>query len=137
MTDHDPEVLRTMADIHKLSEQVIDYAERTANVADAAQGKGKGNGLGARWLILPAAGAALYALVKSDFFSRGAKVVADEAKSRASELPDDLMKAVKQTPQKQTSQSPSRTTAARSRSTSGGQRRRRTTTRRRATASSR
>ena len=120
-----------MADINKLSEQVIDYAERAANVADAAKGKGKGNGAGARWLILPAAGAALYALDKSDFFSRGAKVVADEAKSRASELPDDLMKAVRQTPQ-----TTPRQTTSRSRSTSGGQKRRRTSSRR-ATASSR
>ena len=132
-TNHDPEVLSTMTDIHKLSEQVIDYAERTANVADAAQGKGKGNGLGTRWLILPAAGAALYAFVKSDLFSRGAKVVADEAKSRASELPDDLMKAVRQTSQTTT---PPRRTTSRSRSTSGNQRRRRTSSRR-ATASSR
>ena len=65
-----------MADIHKLSEQVIDYAERAANVSDAAKGKGKSNPVGARWLVLPAAGAALYAFVKSDFFSRNAKVVA-------------------------------------------------------------
>jgi hypothetical protein len=124
-----------MADIHKLSEQVIDYAERASNVADAAKGKGKGNGSGTRWLLLPAAGAALYALVKSDFFTRGAKVVADEAKSRASELPDDLMKAVRQTPQTTSRQTTSRQTTSRSRSTSGGQSRRRTS-RRRSTASS-
>ena len=109
-----------MADIHKLSEQVIDYAERAANVADAAKGKGNGNGLGARWLILPAAGAALYAFVKSEFASRGAKVVADQAKSRASELPDDLMKTVRQTSQPTTQR-----TTSRSRSTNGGQSRRR------------
>ena len=120
-----------MADIHNLSEQVIDYAERAANVADAAKGKGKGNGSGARWLILPAAGAALYAFVKSDFFTRGAKVVTDEAKSRASELPDDLMKAVRQT-----SPTTSRQTTSRSRSKNGGQSRPRTSSRR-ATASSR
>ena len=58
-----------MADIHKLSEQVIDYAERAADVADAAKGKGRSNAVGTRWLVLPAAGAALYALVRSDFFS--------------------------------------------------------------------
>jgi hypothetical protein len=125
-----------MADIHKLSEQVIDYAERAANVADAAKGKGNGNGIGARWLILPVAGAALYALVKSEFASRGAKVVADEAKTRASELPDELMKAVRQTPQKTSPQKTTRRTTSRSRSTSGGQSRRRTSSRR-ATASSR
>jgi hypothetical protein len=124
-----------MADIHKLSEQVIDYAERAANVSDAAQGKGKGGGVGARWLVLPAAGAALYAFVKSDFFSRGAKVVADEAKNRASDLPEDLMKAVKQTSGSGTTARRS-TSTPRSRSTSGNQRRRRTTPRR-ATASSR
>ena len=136
MTNHDPEVLNTMADIHKLSEQVIDYAERAANVADAAKGKGTGDGPGARWLILPAAGAAVYAFVKSDFFSRNAKVVAGEAKNRASELPDDLMKAVRQTsPTTQTT--PRRTTASRSRSSSGGQRRRRTSSSRRTTAASR
>ena len=123
-----------MADIHSLSEQVIDYAERAANVADAAKGKGKSDGTGARWLILPAAGAALYALVKSDFFSRGAKVVAGEAKSRASELPEDLMKAVRQTPEKTT---PPRTKTSSSRSTSGGQRRRRTSSRRTTAAASR
>jgi hypothetical protein len=108
-----------MADIHKLTDQVIDYAERAANVADAAKGERK-NGGGARWLLLPAAGAALYAVVKSDFFTRRAKVVADEAKSRASELPDDLMKAVRQT-----SQRPTRRTTSRPRSTTGGQSRRR------------
>ena len=125
-----------MADIHKLSEQVIDYAERAANVSDAAKGKGKGNGVGARWLVLPAAGAALYAFVKSDFFSRGAKVVAGEAKSRASDLPDDLMKAVKQTSASGTT-SRRTTSTSRSRSTSGGQRRRRTSSRRTAASSSR
>jgi hypothetical protein len=117
-----------MADIHKLSEQVIDYAERAASVADAAQGKNK-NGVGARWLLLPAAGAGLYALVKSDFFTRGAKVVAGEAKTRASELPDDLMKAVRQTPQKSSTRSTSP-----SRSTSSGRSRSRASSRR--TASS-
>jgi hypothetical protein len=134
--NHDPEVLSTMADIHRLSEQVIDYAERAANVADAAKGKGKGNGVGVRWLILPAAGAALYAFIKSEFASRGAKVVADEAKTRASELPDDLMNAVRQTPQKTSPQKSSGSTRSRSRSRSGGQSRRRTSARR-TTASSR
>ena len=128
--NNDPEVLSTMADIHSLSEQVIDYAERAANVADAAKGKGKGNGAGARWLILPAAGAALYAFVKSDVFSRSAKVVADGAKNRAPDLPDDLMKAVRQAPQ-----TTKRRTTSRSRSTSRGQSRRQS--QRRATASSR
>jgi hypothetical protein len=112
-------VLKTMADIHQISEQVIDYAERAADVADAAKGKGRSNAVGTRWLVLPAAGAALYALIRSDFVSRSAKAVAGEAKTRASELPDDLMKTVRQT----TSQKPARRTTSRSRSTSSSKRR--------------
>ena len=50
-----------------------------------------------RWVVLPASGAALFAVVRSDFFSRQAKEVMDEAKTRASELPDDLMSRVRQT----------------------------------------
>jgi hypothetical protein len=90
-----------MTDIHKLSEKVIDLAERAANVADAAQGKGRTGSIGmTRWVMLPAAGAALYALVRTEFFTRQAKDVVDEAKTRASDLPNDLMKTVRQTPQK-------------------------------------
>ncbi len=55
------------------------------------------------WLAQPsAAGAAVSALVRSDAFSRQAKGVVDEAKTRASELPDDLVSRMRQT---QTSQS--------------------------------
>jgi hypothetical protein len=49
-----------------------------------------------RWLLRPASGAAVLAVVRSDYFSRQAKGVVDEAKDRASELPDDLMKRVPQ-----------------------------------------
>jgi hypothetical protein len=93
-----------MADVHKLSEHIIDFAERLDGVADAAQGKGTGRGgLGARWLILPAAGAGLYALARSGSFTRQAKGVMDQAKSRASELPEDLMGRIRQTPQRSSS----------------------------------
>ena len=86
-----------MGTIQKLSSQVIDYAERVSEMADAAQGKHHQRaGLPNRWLLLPASGAALYALVKSDAFSRPAKEVMDEAKVRASELPDDLLSMVRQ-----------------------------------------
>jgi len=72
-----------MGTIQKLSSQVIDYAERVSDMADAAQGKHhQRTGLTTRWLLLPASGAALYALVKSDAFSRPAKEVMDEAKAR-------------------------------------------------------
>ena len=81
-----------MADINKVSEQVIDLAERLANVSDAAKGKEKRSGmLRARWLLLPAAGAGLYALTTSRAFTRQAKSVVHEAKEKASELPEELV----------------------------------------------
>jgi hypothetical protein len=87
-----------MNGIHKFSAQVIDYAERLSDVADAAQGKNQQRaGSTTRWLLLPASGAALYALIKSDSFSRQAKGVMDDAKTRAAELPDDLIGLVRQT----------------------------------------
>ena len=96
-----------MNGIHKFSAQVIDYAERLSDVADAAQGKNHSHRHSAsakRWLLLPASGAALYALVKSDSFSRQAKDVMDDAKTRAAELPEELIGLVRQT----TERSPSR-----------------------------
>jgi hypothetical protein len=102
--------------IQDFSEQVTDYAERLSNMADAAEGKRPRGGM-TRWVLLPAAGAAVYALVRSDTFSRQAKGVVDEAKTRASELPDDLVARVRQTQGSQTSSS----------SNGGGQRRRSST----------
>jgi len=93
-----------MANVHKFSEQVIDLAERLENVTDAAQGKGnRRGGLKTRWLVLPAAGAGLYALATSGAFSRQAKDVMDQARTRASELPDELLARIRQTSQKPTS----------------------------------
>ena len=52
-------------DAHKFAKQVTEVAERVADVSDAARGKARkrSGGLG-RWLILPAAGAAVYAAAK-------------------------------------------------------------------------
>ena len=74
-----------MADVHKLSERVIDLAQRFDDVVDAAEGKGNrgGAGIGTRWLLLPAAGAGLYALMTSNSVGRHAKGVIDQAKTRA------------------------------------------------------
>ena len=84
--------------VHKFSDHVIDFAERLSDIADAAEGRGRrGSSSGARWLLLPAAGAGLYALIRSDFFARQAKGVVDEAKTRAADLPGDLMNAVRDT----------------------------------------
>jgi hypothetical protein len=106
--------------VHKFSEQVIDLAERLADVADAANGKGVRKGGATRWLILPAAGAGLYAFAASGSLTRHAKGVATQAKERASDLPDDLMGLVRQA---------TRTSSSRkaSSSSSNASRRRRTT----------
>jgi hypothetical protein len=112
-----------MADVHKFSERVIDLAERLQGVADAAEGKGNrgGGGISAKWLLLPAAGAGLYALVTNNSVGRHAKDVMDQAKTRAAELPDDLMSRVSQASQPQPQPQPqrSRSTAGSSRKTGG------------------
>lgn len=91
-----------MADTaHKISDQMIDWATRLENASDAAKGKAvRRRGPSARWLLLPATGAGLYALATSGAFSRQAKDVLDQARTRASELPDDLMGRIRQTTQK-------------------------------------
>ena len=70
-----------MADAHKLSEHVIDMARRFEDVVDAAEGKGNrgSGGISTKWLMLPAAGAGLYALVTSNSVGRHAKGVLDQA----------------------------------------------------------
>jgi hypothetical protein len=85
-----------MEGIHKFSYKVIDYAERLSDVADAAQGRRRGGRGMVRRLILPASGAALLALVRSDFFARQAKEAIKDARALASDLPDDLMATVRQ-----------------------------------------
>jgi hypothetical protein len=83
-----------MASVKKFSEQVIDVGERIGNLADAAQGKDVRRGPRARWLLLPAAGAGLYALTTSGAFARRASDVVKEVRVRASDLPDELMSRV-------------------------------------------
>jgi hypothetical protein len=83
--------------IHKITSQVIDYAERAADMADAAQGKHHRRTSGSGWLLLPASGAAVYALLRSERFSRQAKGVIQDAKTRATELPEDLLTLVRET----------------------------------------
>jgi hypothetical protein len=116
--------------VHKFSEQVIDLAERLSDVADAANGKGIRKGGATRWLVLPAAGAGLYAFAASGSLTRHAKGVATQAKARASDLPDDLMGLVRQA---------SRTSSSRktSSTSSDGSRRRTTSSAARKTSSAR
>jgi hypothetical protein len=88
-----------MADVNRFSEQLIDVAERFADVVDAAQGKGsRKDGAGVRWLLLPAAGAAAYALVTgSSGAARRTRGLMRRAKDRATDLPDaDLFGRVKE-----------------------------------------
>jgi hypothetical protein len=86
-----------MASINKLSEQMVDLAERLADVNEAAQGRNRKRGVRARWLVLPVAGAGLYALGTSRAFTRQAKNVMAQAKDRASDLPEELLSRVQQT----------------------------------------
>ena len=118
-----------MADINKFSEQVIDLAERLANVADAAKGKDtKTMKPRARWVLLPAAGAGIYALTTSRAFTRQAKTVVDEAKARASDLPDELVSRVHEATGSTNGQKSNHPKSTRTSSRSGGQRRRKATT---------
>jgi hypothetical protein len=101
-----------MAGIQEFSEKVITYATRLSDVADAAQGRRRSGGSRLRWT---ASGVALLALVRSDFFARQAKEVVNEAKTLASDLPDDLMAVVA----KQTGASASSTGAAQTKGATG------------------
>jgi hypothetical protein len=111
-----------MADIYKFSNRLVDTGERLADVADAVRGKGNRKGIGApRWLILPLAGAGLYALGTNGSFVRQAKSVFNRAKERASDMPEDLVGRVQQaTGATDSSQKKTATTR------SGSQRRRKT-----------
>jgi hypothetical protein len=120
-------------DVHKLSEQLIDFAERLSAVADAAAGKGRtresrqpsGSASVGLWLLLPAGGAALYAALRSQFFARQAKAalgeardLTDDAKSRAADLPNELLNTVRGT-SRPAPRTRSRTQARSGRSRSG------------------
>jgi hypothetical protein len=113
-----------MADIKKLSEQIVELGERLGNVADAAQGKEPGSKAPrARWLLLPAAGAGLYALTTSGAFTRQAKDVVKEVKDRATDLPDELVARVHDATRTSSPSNGRKSTRSRS-----GTRRRKTTT---------
>jgi hypothetical protein len=87
-----------MASMDKLSQQLIEVAERVADVNDAAKGRGlRHRGTPTRWVMLPALGAGLYALGTRVSISRHAKSVLDQAKDRASDLPQDLLGRVQET----------------------------------------
>jgi hypothetical protein len=124
-----------MASVRGFSDQMIDVAERLAAMADAAEGKGTHRGgFSIRWLVLPAAGAGLYALARSGPVTRQAKGVMRDARERAAELPEDLVNRVRQT----TAQNSARNgagTSTRKRSTARRQSQRRGTATRRKTAS--
>jgi hypothetical protein len=92
-----------MADVHDFSRSVIDLAERLEDMADAASGKGnRQSHMGTRWLLLPAAGAGLYALVTKTGVRRRATDALGQATRKAAELPEDLLKRVRPAPQRQT-----------------------------------
>jgi hypothetical protein len=86
---------RSLGGRNGISGRVVDLGERLADVGDAAHGSsGRGGMRIARWILLPAAGAAAYAFARNETVARQTKEVVDEAKTRASELPNDLLKNV-------------------------------------------
>jgi len=125
--------MEVTVDIQEFSQRVIQLGERMSDVADAAAGKRRRNpGAFTRLVVLPATGAGLYALAKSDFFGQQAKVVVGEAKTLGSDLSDDLVKSVRQasqSPRKSSSARTANSTAAAQRRTNrgNGRQRRRTT----------
>ena len=123
-----------MAGIQEFSEKVITYATRLSDVADAAQGRRRSGGSRLRWT---ASGVALLALVRSDFFARQAKEVVKEAKTLASDLPDDLMAVVRQTGAGASSTGAAQTNGATHGSASGAKTKARKTTARKPSASRR
>jgi hypothetical protein len=127
-----------VADVNRFSEQLIDVAERFADTVEAIQGKGaRQGGFDSRWLFLPAAGAAAYALATSSSgTARRTRRLMQRAKNRATDLPDTvLFGRVKEVTgmAEQTGSNSSRRTGKTSRSRS----RARTTQRRRKTTASR
>jgi hypothetical protein len=98
-----------MKNVHKFSEQLIELATRLDDIGEAAEGKGGRRARAStRWLLLPTVGAGVYALLTSKSFGRQAKGVIDQAKTRASELPEDLMnraRGAKQQPSRSGSRS--------------------------------
>jgi hypothetical protein len=118
-------------DINKLSERVIEYAERASAMSDAAHGKKGIRRSGAlRWVMLPAAGAGLYAMARSKGFTRQAKDAVSEAKTRAAELPDELMALVRQSSSSRTTTTSSARNGSRRRTGTGANRRKTAATRR-------
>jgi len=82
--------------------------------------------MSARWLILPAAGAGLYALARNGSFSNQAKGVLQQARARASDLPEELLDRVQQATGTDGGQARQTSRASSSRKT-GGSRSRKTT----------
>jgi hypothetical protein len=77
-------------DAQKFAKQVTEVAERVADVSDAVRGKARRRSGGlARWLILPAAGAAVYAAAKrASAVGQSTGGVVRGAKETAGEMPD-------------------------------------------------
>ncbi|HWH55126.1 MAG TPA: hypothetical protein VNT04_06060 [Gaiellaceae bacterium] len=101
--EHADKIAQQVGDVaeraNEITQQVAEVAERVVeNVSGAVRNGAKKGGHGARWLILPAVGAAVYAVAKNGSkFGRSTKALAGQAKDRASGIPDvDLLGRVKE-----------------------------------------
>lgn len=128
-----------MADVNKFSEGLIDMAERFADVVESAQGRGSRKaGSGAKWLILPAAGAGAYALATSSSkLARQTRKLMSRAADRATDLPDaDLFGRVREVTGSNGQTQKARTSQSRRARGSQTQRRRKTASTSRAKSTS-
>ena len=75
-----------MADLHKLSKQVADVAERLGDVADAARGQRSRRSGAMRWVVLPLAGAVAYAVAKRGLKGQGKDVAREARRTPDSDL---------------------------------------------------
>lgn len=84
-------------DGHRFAKQVTEMVERLADVSDAASGKARRRSGGlARWLILPAAGAVVYAAARRASAVGGSTHGVLRGASERTDTPDmDLLSRVK------------------------------------------
>jgi hypothetical protein len=102
VAEHADKIAQQVGDVaeraNEITQQVAEVAEHVVeNVSGAVRRGARKGGRGARWLILPAVGAAVYAVARNRSVGHSAKALASQAKDRASEMQElDLLARVKE-----------------------------------------